>query len=199
MTGRRFNMAAMVALQPPRGAVFHQPGGAIRAAQPMATGAAKREWRIAAPVQEQHGLFAALERFSHGGHQSGTQEAPARRAFAPKVNQANLRQHRATVPRRQMAFSVAPGTGIGERFKRGCGANQNARRIRQARPHHGHIARVIDHAFFLFEGGFMFFIHHNQAKIGKRQKQRRTRADQHCCATFSHGAPGNAPRAGRKL
>jgi hypothetical protein len=40
MAGRRFNMAAMVALQPPRGAVFHQPRSAIRAAQPMATGAA---------------------------------------------------------------------------------------------------------------------------------------------------------------
>ena len=83
----------------------------------MATGAAKREWRITAPVQEQHGLFAALERLCHRRHQCRAQEPPARWGFAPEVNQANLGQYRTAMARRQMAFAVTPGAGVREGFQ----------------------------------------------------------------------------------
>ena len=44
-------------------------------------------------------------------------------------------------------------------------------------PQHGHVARVVQHLFFLFERPLMFLIHHDQAEIRIGQKQCGTRTD----------------------
>ena len=44
------------------------------------------------------------------------------------------------------------------------------RKPQDPRPRHRHIARMVDHAFFLLEGGFMLLIHNDQAKIRKGEE-----------------------------
>ncbi len=58
---RRHGETAMMADQPLAKAMIDQPGIAIRALQAEAAGAAERERRVAAAVQEQQRLFFAFE------------------------------------------------------------------------------------------------------------------------------------------
>ena len=60
-------------------------------------------------------------------------------------------------------------------------------------PDHRHVARVVDHPVFLFEGGFMFFIDHDQPQILERQEQGGARAD-HDFGIAQGGGPGPTPR-----
>ena len=92
----------MVADQPLAEAMIDQPGVAIRALQAEAAGAAERERRIAAAVEEQQRLLLALERGLHGFGQPRRDEAAARRAFAPHVDRLDRRQMRAAEALRQM-------------------------------------------------------------------------------------------------
>ena len=57
-----FVMAAMVADELAAKAVLDQPARAVRALEAMAADAAERQRRIAAPVEEQQRLLAALQR-----------------------------------------------------------------------------------------------------------------------------------------
>ena len=82
----------MVADEPPPEAVIDQPGVAVRAGQAVAAGAAQRERRIAAPVEKQQRLLAALERDLHRLGQPRRDEAPARRAFAAQVDRLDRGQ-----------------------------------------------------------------------------------------------------------
>ena len=79
---------------------------------------------------------------------------------------------------------VTTNLGIADSFKRRrCGDKDNRTRG-QAGPDNGHIPTVIDHAFLLLVGRFMLFIDHDQAKIGKRQKESRPGPDQHADPAF---------------
>ena len=97
------------------------------------------------------------------------------------------------MPRRQVQPGVAPGLGIGQALQAGRGADQHAGGLGKPRPHHGHVAGVVDHALLLLEGGLVFLVHHHQAKVGVGQEQRRARPDQHLHLTLRHGAPGVPP------
>lgn len=70
----------------------------------------------------------------------------------------------------QMEFGIPASARIGQGFKRWRGTHQQTRRLRKTRPHHRHVARMVNHAFFLLEGGFMLLIHNDQAKIGKGEE-----------------------------
>ena len=52
---------------------------------------------------------------------------------------------------------------------------------------------MIDHAVFLFEGGIMFLVHHDQAQIRIGQEQGRPRADDDAGPALRHRPPGQAP------
>ena len=69
--------------------------------------------------------------------------------------------------RRQLQMGVAPACGIDEAFQRRRGAGQHHRAVLDPRPHHRHVAGVIDGAVLLLEGLFVFFIDDDQAQFGK--------------------------------
>ena len=92
----------MVADEPAPEAVIDQPGVAVRAGEAEAAGAAQRERRIAAAVEEQQRLLAALDRGLHRLGEPRRDEAPARRAFAREIDRLDHRQMLAAEALRQM-------------------------------------------------------------------------------------------------
>ncbi len=196
---RRHGEAAMVADQALAEAVVDQPGVAIRALQAEAAGAAERERRIAAAVEEQQRLLFALERGLHRLRQPRRDEAAARRALAPHVDRLDHRQMRAAEPLRQMKALVAAAPRVDFRFDRRRCRSQHHRDFRHAAAHHRHVAGVIMRAVLLLVGGVVLFIHDDQAEIGVRQKQRRARADHHRHFVGGDRGPGARARAGGKL
>src|SRR6185436_10049033 len=71
----RDSMAAMVTDEPVAEAVLHQPGVAVGALQAKSAAAAERERCVAATIEEQERLLAALHRELHGFGQTGSDEA----------------------------------------------------------------------------------------------------------------------------
>ena len=90
---------------------------------------------------------------------------------------------------------VPPGLHIGQRFQTGRGGDQRNGKARQPRPHHRHIPRAVDHAFFLFEERFMLFIHNNQAEVFKRQEQGGARTHNHRRGAVCRSMPCQAAGA----
>ena len=85
-----------------------QPGIAVRALQAKAAGAAQRQRRIAAPVEEQERLLLARQRLGHRFGQARRDEAATRRPFAGEVDRLDHRQMLAAEALRQVR---APGSG----------------------------------------------------------------------------------------
>src|SRR5262245_54289188 len=88
----RHEEAAVVADELALEAVIDQPSVAVRAGEAEAAGAAQRQRRIAAAVQEEQRLFLALERVLRRFGEPRRDEAAARRAFAPHVDRLDRRQ-----------------------------------------------------------------------------------------------------------
>ena len=159
----------------------------------MAACAAQGQRRIAAAVEEQHGLFAAGEGCRQGLAQSRRQPLPRLRAFAAHVNGRNMGHDGAAVAVGKMDSIITPLLHVDGGFqgRRGRGQHHRARRL--APPHHGHVAGVIDNAFFLFIGGFMFLVDDDEAEIGKGQEQSGPRPHYHMRAVVNHRPPGRPP------
>ncbi len=87
----RHREAAMMADQPPLEPVIDQPGIAILAGEAIAAGAAQRQRRVTAPVQEQQRLLLLLQRELHRFCEPRRDEASARRAFGPHINGFDMR------------------------------------------------------------------------------------------------------------
>ena len=87
-------MAAMMAHQPAEQAMLDQPGGAVRAFEPMAALPAKRQRRVAPAIEEQHGLLARHQRLRDRGDQRWRQEALSARPVVPEIDQLDRRQAR---------------------------------------------------------------------------------------------------------
>ena len=104
---------------------------------------------------------------------------------------AAIRRRHGDVAKFQMA--VASAGGIDETFQRRRGAGQDHRAILDARPHHRHVAGVIDGAVLLLEGLFMFLVHDHQAQDREGQEQGRTRAHHHLRFAVHHRAIDPAP------
>jgi hypothetical protein len=115
---QRLGEAAMMADQPPPEPVIHQPGVAIRTIQPVAAFAAQRQRRIAAAIEKQQRLLAALDRGLHRFGEPWCDEAPARRALARHVDGFNMRHLLAAETLRQRQPPVAPAPRIHFGFHR---------------------------------------------------------------------------------
>ena len=74
-------------------------------------------------------------------------------------------------------MGVAAGLHVGDAFEAWRGGDQHGGAVRQACPHHGHVAGVVDDAILLLEGGLVFLVHHDEAEIGEWQEQGGTGAD----------------------
>ena len=92
-------VAAMVADQLAAEAVLDQPARAVRALEAMAAGAAKRQRRIAAPVEEQQRLLAAFKVLAACGASSTGDRNPPRAGGARRMSIAPM----SASPRRQSA------------------------------------------------------------------------------------------------
>ena len=189
----------MVAAQFAPRAVLDQPGGAVGALHPVPAAAAQCQRRVAAAVEEQHRLLPPVQRVADRGDQRGGQETPPRGRVFAQINRRHTRQRRPRVPVRQMQPRVPSRLHIRHRLQTGRGRDQNRGRGTQPRPHHRHVAGVVDDAILLFERGLVLLVHHDAAQIGKRQEQRRPRADDDAGLALGHRPPSGAPHAGGEV
>src|SRR5258708_35581676 len=83
--------AAMMADELAPKAVIDQPGVAVRTIEPEAAGAAERERRIAAAIEEQQRLLTAFQRRLHRAGKPRRNEASARRALPLQVGRLGPR------------------------------------------------------------------------------------------------------------
>ena len=103
--GDRQREAAVVALEPVAIAMLDQPGRALRAVDAVAAGAAQRERRIAAPVEEQQRLLLGGERPGHGLDQHRREPLAALGRVLAQVDGRHLRQLGAGVAPRQSTWA----------------------------------------------------------------------------------------------
>ncbi len=99
----------------------------------------------------------------------------------------------------QAQVAVAAPFHVGEAFQAGRGADQHGGCVGEAGADHGHVARVVDHAVFLLEGGFVFLVDHHQAEFAEGQEQGGAGADDDARLAIGHGAPGGAAHAGGQI
>ena len=167
----QFDVAAMVADEGGAEAVLDQPRRAVGAFEPMPAGAAERERRIAAPVEEEQRLLAALARRLDPRDRLRRQPAPARRPLAFEVHRRDQRQARRAEPRRQPKPAIAAGLGVDPRLERGRRRGEHDRRLFEPRAHHRHVARVVDDAVLLLVGALVLLVDDDRGR-GRRKAGR---------------------------
>ena len=173
----RLDVAAMMADERRAEAVLDQPCGAIGTFEAMAAGAAQRQRRIAAPVEEQERLLAAAPRLFDAGDRARRQPSPARRALALKIDRRDVGQRRLAEARGEREPAIASGLGVEPRLERRRGGGEHDRRLLEPRAHDRHVARVVDDAVLLLVGAVVLLVDDDEAEVGERQEQSRTRAD----------------------
>ena len=159
----RLGVAAMMAGELAAGAVLDQPGGAVRALDAVAAGAAQRQGRVAASVEEQHRLLGAVQGAGHRLDQRRRQEAAALGRMVAQVHRRHLRQPRAAMADRQREAPVASGLDVGQGLQARRGGDQHHRRTGQARSHHRHVTGVVGDPVLLLEGGLVLLVDDHQA------------------------------------
>ena len=192
-------MRAMVARQHLPRPVLHKPRGAIRALHPVPARPAQRERRIAAAVQEQHGLLAPRDGGTDRVDQHWRQKPPARRRVHAHVDGGDRGQRRPAMARVQREPLVAPGLHIAQCFQAGRSGNQHGRGGAQPGTHDRHVARVVGHTVFLLERRLMLLIHNNKAEIRERQEQRGACAHDDRRRPLRHRAPREPPDPRRQV
>ena len=179
--GPALDMAAMVADERAAEAMLDQPGRAVGALEAMAAGAAERERRIAAPVEEQQRLLAARQRLLDARRSARGESQRPRGGPSRRRSTAAMSRQRA--PRRSARAARASGSGRCSALTRvsieGVAEASTTGAPLQPRAHHRHVARVIDDAVLLLVGALVLLIDDDEAEVGERQEQRRARADDH--------------------
>ena len=173
----RIGLPAMVAQQLAAEPVLNHRRSAIRTLHPMPAGAAEREWRIAAPVQEQQGLVTAGEGGAHGLIECRRNPAPRFQLGLTHVDQRGLGHFGQAVAAGQFQHRVAAAINIDQTFERRRRGGQHHWKFSDAAIEHRQIAGMVADTLILFVGALMLFIDHDQAEVGPRQKQRRAGAD----------------------
>ena len=153
--------------------------GAIVALQFVAAGAAHDDEGIAAPIQQQHGLFAATERrFNFLRHCAGEQGFLAGLGkFLAHVDQRNFRQGAiadALLQREQRIFATLD---VGPRLQRRRGRTEDDGGAGQLGAHHSDIASVIAGQLRLLVGSVMLLVDDNQREVGDGRKDSGASAD----------------------
>ncbi len=182
----------MVADELPAKAVIDQPGVAVRAGEAKAAGAAQSQRRVAAAIEKEQRLLAALDRGLHRAGERRRNEAARRRALAAQIDRLDRRHALAAeaLGQRQPPVAAAPRIDFGLQRRRR--RRQHHRDAGDVAAHHRHVAGVIVHAVFLLVGLVVLLIDDDQAEIGIGQEQRRARADHD-----RHLAVGDRPPGAR--
>ena len=188
-------MAAVMAHERAAKAMLDQPGRALLALKTMPAGTAQSERRIAAPVEKQQRLFAALQSLVDGGGEARRNPfAPFWRP-CPHVDGAENGERAPAIAIIQPHMAIAAQLRIDAALDRGRGGRQNAGRPLKARAHHRHVAGVIGDAVFLLVGALVFLIDDDHAQIIERQKQRRAGARHHARLARGRRSPESRPLA----
>ena len=124
--------------------------------------AAQRQRGIAAPVEEQQRLLAALQPRLDLLHQPWREPAAAFELFFAQVDHVDVWQARAAEPVGQFDALIGAVFGKLHRFERGSRAGKDHRDLFEPRPDHRDVARVVAHAILLLEGILVSLVHHEQ-------------------------------------
>ena len=171
-------------------AVLDQPGGAARALEAMAAGAAQSQGRVTAAIEEQKRLLAGLEGRGELAHQRRRQEMPALDALAAQIDEPHDGKLGRRVAARQRDALVAAARDIDHCFERRGGRDQDDRDVGQRGAQHRHIAGLVDDPVLLLVGGIVLLVDDDQPEFGEGQEQRRTGADDHARPAGGDGPPG---------
>ena len=155
--------------------MLDQPACAIGALETVAACSAQRQGRIAAAVEIEQNLLAALNRFRDVAHQTRRQEFAAGWCIRFQINGADFRHWSPAMALGQAEMGVTALRRIDAAFDGRGGGRQDNGQIFNAAAHHRHIAGVVMDTIFLLIGCFMLLIDDDQAQIGVREKQRRAR------------------------
>ena len=134
-------------------------------------------------------MFPPLEIFLQRVDQCRRQPVAARRDILRQIQRLDIRHRRATEPCWQFEqlivslFDLMPGL---DRWR---GRRQYYRNLLVQPAHHRNIAGMIAHAVFLLEAGLVRLVDDDQAEIGVRQEQGRTRADNHLAVACRQRPP----------
>ena len=170
-------MAAMMAGEAVDKAMFDHPGGAIGALDAVAAGAAERQRRKAATVEEQQALFALAQPVGERVDERRREPAAAIGWVAAHVDRVEVGQRRAAIAGGQDDVAIAAGLDHREAFERRSRAREDHRQALERPAHHRDVARVIVDAILLLEAGFVRLVDDDRAEVGIGQEQRRARAD----------------------
>jgi hypothetical protein len=167
--------AAVVAAQALVGQVQYQVGGAAPATRDPAAGRAGQYRRIAAPVEEDQALFAAVEAALQAGQQRGG------KAFlqflAPRVDDAHHGHGVGHGALGQFQHLVTPRRGMVEGFQRGRGGTEHDGDVRLMRAPDRHVARRVTQAFLLLERGVVFLVDDDQLQARHGHEDREPGAE----------------------
>ena len=188
--------AGQMADQPAGVAMFDQPAVGVGRRHPVTAGATKNHGGIAAPVQEQQGLFTAQQRLADGLAQGLGQPGLGIGRAGPEVQQGHVRQDGRPVPRRQLEPAIAALLRVPQGFQRRCGRGQHHRGPLDPGPRHRQVAAVIDQPLPLFERAVVLLVHDQQTQVDEGQEQGRAGPDHDIAAAGAHGLPDLAT-AGR--
>ncbi|MEY9106359.1 hypothetical protein ABH999_002555 [Bradyrhizobium yuanmingense] len=177
-------------------AMIDQPGIADGAGEAMAAGTAQRQRRIAAAIEEEQRLLAPLDRGPDLAGEPRRDEAAARGRLAAQIDGLDMRHVLAAEARGQRDALIAVLARIDLGFHRRRRGGQHDRNFCDMSAHHRHVTGVVVHAVVLLVGLVVLLIDDDEAKIGVREKQRRTRADHDRRRTF--GDRGPIARAGAR-
>ncbi len=143
---------AVVAQHAPVAPVIGQRDRAIHAFQPLAAGAARDEARKPAPVEQQHGLLAALQALVDGLHQAPRK----RRQFArlqellPHVDHFDVRHGPLLDALGQFDQRVFAAFGVVAAFQAGRGRPEHHHGAGLPRAHDGDVPAVVARRLLLF-------------------------------------------------
>ena len=184
--------AALVADEAAAEAMFDHTRVAGVAADLMATGAADRQWRVAATVQEEQRLFAGGEAFGDRLCQRVGDPAAGLQIGRPQVDRRHVRQTCDAEAFGQVEARVFAGVGVGPAFEARGGGGEHHGGALDRGAQHRHVAGVIEHAVLLLVGAVVLLVDNDEAELAERQEQRRARAHHQPGVAGGDGMPGAA-------
>jgi hypothetical protein len=195
---RGLGVVAVVAAPRARRDVQRERDVAVRALGHPAARAALRVVGVPAPVEEEHGLLAALESLRDRVAQRA-REQRAGGGFAPQVHDPHLGQRAPVDAPRQREQLVLAARDVGVRLERGRGGAEHHRDAEHLRAPHGDVAGVVAELRALLVCRLVLLVHHDQRQLRQRREHRGARADHHVERAAARELPVAAPLPHREI
>ena len=155
----------MVAVQAAAEAMLDEPGRALRTVEAMAAGAAQRQRRVAAPVEEQQRLLLAASVSVHRVDQQRRQPFAALRRVFAQVDGVDVGQFDAGEAARQDEMAIAARARVDVAFDRRRGGGEHDGQLAEVGAHDGHVARLVVDAIVLLEALVVLLVDDDEAEF----------------------------------